>query len=126
MLGHQAVLCMNDIGDTPPAAAEGICADIELEWWNARLNANYATFMDRLVAEGASRGTTAGQSAGSMVETYREAQHAWTPFRDAPCAFRAATIGTSGAARNRKIMRLMELTAARALGIEGTGSFYRD
>ncbi len=125
-VGQQAGVCRdaNDQDAVPPTYAEIICVEIEVEWWDARLNEQYKALIKELKEADAERGTAAGQSDASMVESYRAMERVWIPFRDAWCDYEGDSVGSGDAAKYAEARCLMEFTARRTIEIEVELLFY--
>lgn len=69
-----------------------MCQQVVLDWWDAKLNENYAARMDVQTSLDAENGGTEYQ------DRLREMQRAWIPYRDAYCQYYAKSQpGGSGA-----------------------------
>lgn len=90
------------------------CTDLELDWWDSRLNTIYGQLNSHLKALDAE----AMDYAPSQADALKEMQRAWIPYRDAKCEF-VATEWTGGTgAGPATIWCLMEETARQALYLE--------
>ena len=91
------------------------CTDLELEWWDTRLNAIYVRSRDRLAALDAE----APNYAPPQVDALKEMQRTWIPFRDAKCEYVATEYMGGSGAGPATIWCLMDETARQALYLEG-------
>lgn len=112
--GLAANLCMerSDAGYSTYGMSH--CTDLELTWWDKRLNVAYRAARDRTAqydAEGP-------DYAPSQAEALLEMQRAWISFRDAKCAFVASEWGGGSGAGPAAIWCMMDETAAQTLYLE--------
>ena len=91
------------------------CTDLELDWWDARLNKVYGLAK----AQAMEMDADAPEYAPRQADALKEMQRAWIGFRDAKCQFVASEwMGGTGAGP-ATLWCLMEETARQALYLEG-------
>lgn len=119
-IGQQAAACMNTDTDVPADYVESLCTEIELDWWDTRLNANYQSLMALNETFDSKYGNPPDDPENSLTGTYRAAQRAWLPFRDRTCDHARISTGASDgpAADSLYLTCLLTLTATRALEME--------
>ena len=91
------------------------CLDRELQYWDAKLNENYASALRR--ARDADGDTDGAPSATAL----REMQRAWIPFRDATCDYERSQWGGGTGGGPATSSCLMRLTGQQALYLANSG-----
>ena len=115
-VGRSAEACIaNPDGYT--TVGMGFCLGLELDYWDARLNATYGALRE-VEARADAEMRELGATVPSMAESLRAAQQAWIAFRDADCAHELSqwSGGTGGGPATTQC--LMQITGERALALE--------
>ena len=119
--GRAAEACMdaNEGGYTTVGVVA--CMDLELQYWNARLNKAYAFAVDAAFRFD-TQDDELGGFAPSMEEPLFDMQRAWIAYRDTRCAFeRAKWGGGSGGGPAMVSCLLYETARQTALLEDGIG-----
>ena len=121
-VGVQAAECTSSADQVPQDYVVSLCTEIELDWWDARLNANYQKTIAQLEEFDQLYSYGNGDPDQTLVATYRAAQRTWIGFRDASCAHTKISTGArEGQAASELMMGcLLTMTAVRALEMEQT------
>lgn len=82
-LSSQACMTANDYGSTTAGSVE--CVSRETGFWDNRLNAIYAQYMQS--ARALDSQDVGGPGPANMAVSLRDMQRAWIAFRDATCTF---------------------------------------
>ena len=115
-VGAAAEACIGatDLGGT--TVGMGGCIDLELSYWDDRLNAAYRALRAKERAEDAEMAGMPG--AASQADALRAMQRAWIPFRDATCDYERAQWGGGTGGGPAALGCLMRLTGQQALYLE--------
>lgn len=115
-IGASANQCMETTPGGYTTVGQGACVWEELQWWDARLNANYkATRAQAKAADDELK--SLGSSAPSQEIALRDMQRAWIAFRDAKCGYeRTLWGGGTGGGPAEAWCRLYE-TAMQAMDL---------
>jgi uncharacterized protein YecT (DUF1311 family) len=113
-VGLAANSCMESSPGGYSTNGMSICTELELDWWDERLNRNYQLMRERARAFDADT----ADYAPPQEEALKEMQRAWIPFRDAKCEFVATEWGAGTGAGPATIWCLMDETARQALYLE--------
>jgi uncharacterized protein YecT (DUF1311 family) len=114
-IGASANACMEDTPGGSSTVAMSGCLDRELQYWDAKLNENYASALRR--ARDADGDTDGAPSATAL----REMQRAWIPFRDATCDYERSQWGGGTGGGPATYSCLMRLTGQQALYLANSG-----
>lgn len=119
-IGQQTSACIATSTEVPSDFIQSICTEIELEWWDARLNARYGEVMTLNEDFDREFGNTDVDPSQTLVGTYREAQRAWIGFRDASCSHESLSTGAKQgpAADEMMLTCVLRMTATRTLEME--------
>ncbi len=119
-IGEQTSLCANTTEPIPSDFVPGICTEIELEWWDARLNAKYQDLIALHEDFDRQFGNTDNDPSQTLAGTYREAQRQWIGFRDASCNHASLSTGAMDGpvADDLRLTCLLMMTAERTLEME--------
>lgn len=112
-IGTSADVCMADTPGGYSTYAMGGCLSLELDDWDARLNAAYQQARTE-----AARQDKAEPMPYPRAEALRDMQRAWIPFRDATCSYEAAQWGGGTGATPAFLGCLLRLTGQQALYLE--------
>ena len=112
-LSMQACTVANDYGSTTTGMNE--CAGKETDFWDKRLNALYASYLES--AEAIDK-EDAASGNDKIADALRDMQRAWIPFRDATCAFQYS-LGRGGTiASNFSTGCYLDMTAEQYLYLQ--------
>jgi len=112
--GEAANACMRDTPGGYATVVIGGCFSLELDWWDAKLNAIYQVRLKEAQAFDA----TIPDYLPSQVEALRAMQRAWIPFRDEKCGFERTQWGGGTGAGPAFLACLMHETADQVLYLE--------
>ncbi len=105
----------NEGGDT--TVGTSACLGLELDWWDARLNAAFAQLKVSTDAFDADMAEL-GSAAESQTEALVGMQRAWMGFRDAACLFEMTKWGGGTGGGPASLACALALTAEQALRLE--------
>ena len=111
-VGLAAEACIEKTGYATPVLSG--CASLELEDWDARLNAVYQ--QQRANAREFDMGND--PNLPGLAASLRDMQRAWIPYRDATCVYEAAQWSGGTGAGPAYIGCLLSLTGDQALYLE--------
>lgn len=114
-IGASANACMENTPGGYSTAAMSGCLDRELQYWDARLNANYT--------QARAKARTADSYVdGTPSETaLRDMQRAWITFRDATCDYERSHWGGGTGGGPATYSCLMRMTGQQALYLANSG-----
>ncbi|MCF7776909.1 DUF1311 domain-containing protein [Sulfitobacter sp. M220] len=115
--GASANQCMEDTPGGSSTYGMGGCLDRELQFWDQRLNDNYAAVMVQAKRRDADA-VPASEDRAGVADALREMQRAWIEFRDKACTYEAALWQGGTGQGPAAISCLMEQTARQALSLD--------
>ena len=122
-IGLSAGQCMEDSQGGHSTYGMGGCLSLEIDYWDARLNAAYQALMTN--AKKADLFTKeSGGHAPSQAETLREMQRSWIPYRDTRCGFEMSLWGGGTGGGPASASCYLQLTGEQALYLEDIGAWY--
>jgi uncharacterized protein YecT (DUF1311 family) len=114
-IGASAEACMERSAGGYSTVGMSGCIDLELQYWDGRLNRSYQALMAR------EREDDAGKPADWVPDkapALRTMQRAWIPFRDATCDYERAQWGGGTGGGPATVGCLLRMTAEQTLFLE--------
>lgn len=122
-IGDSASACMDKSEGGYSTVGMGGCISLELEYWDARLNAAYKVLMAREKADDLEFG--GGENGVPMKSTaLRAMQRVWISWRDATCDYERSLWGGGTGGGPATVGCLMRLTGEQTLYLEATNEEY--
>nr|WP_272903288.1 lysozyme inhibitor LprI family protein [Sulfitobacter sp. M39] len=116
-VGVSANQCMEDSPGGNSTYGMGGCLDRELQFWDQRLNDNYAAVMVQAKRMDADA-IPGPEGRLGVADSLREMQRAWIVFRDKACTYEAS-LWQGGTGRGPAAINcLMRQTARQALSLD--------